>query len=148
MDFLKMRWTFRSRLFLGSLFLFLSACVENGSTVSENFVNAYIELRVVSREYGEISPDGRIARTEVLKKYGYTRASFEAEAENIKRDPDLWEPFQIAAVARIDSLVGKHTRQRNEGGERHHVKFPQNRKPLHDINQMHSPLRPKKEVHP
>jgi hypothetical protein len=148
MDFLKMRWTFRSRLFLGSLFLFLSACVENGSTVSENFVNAYIELRVVSREYGEISPDGRIARTETLKKYGYTRASFEAEAEKIKRDPDLWEPFQIAAVARIDSLVAKHTRQRNEGGERHHVKYPQNIKPPHEVKKTQHSLHPKKEVHP
>jgi len=111
-------------------------------------VNAYIELRVVSREYGETSPDGRIARTEALKKYGYTRASFEAEAEKIKRDPDLWEPFQAAVVARIDSLVEKHTRQRNEGGERHRVKYPQNTKPPRDIRPMHSPQRPKKEVHP
>jgi hypothetical protein len=75
-----------SRFLLGCLVFFFGGCTDDIPVVSENFVNAYVELRVVSREYGETSPDSRIARTEVLKKYGYTKESFDSAAMNIKQN--------------------------------------------------------------
>jgi hypothetical protein len=114
-----MRWTQGSRFLLGCLVFFFGGCTDDIPVVSENFVNAYVELRVVSREYGETSPDSRIARTEVLKKYGYTKESFDSAAMNIKQTPDLWSPFQKKVIERLDSLSRFYEKQKgNKTAER------------------------------
>ena len=100
---LKMRSTIANSLLLLALAAF-AGCGHKTTPADGTLVNAYVDLRVASAEFGEMSPAARIARTEVLKKYGYTAATFDSAIAKMKRDPDAWEPFQEAVSVRLDSL--------------------------------------------
>lgn len=94
----------RNKLVFGALALFYAACSDRASVPPE-FVRLYGDLRVAEREFGEISPDGRIVRVRILEKYGYTAERFDSIAERIQTHSDLWEPFQVAVSKYIDSLA-------------------------------------------
>lgn len=83
----------------------LVACRDENPTVNEKFVAAFVEMRVIEQTYGADSPMCRLARGEVLKKYGFTREAFQAEAQRILDDPSFWMPFQNRVVDRIDSTL-------------------------------------------
>ena len=90
---LKMRSTIANSLLLLALAIF-AGCGHKPTPADGTLVNAYVDLRVASIEFGETAPAARIARTEVLKKYGYTAVTFDSAIAKMKRDPDAWEPFQ------------------------------------------------------
>lgn len=100
---LKMRLTIANSLLLLALAIF-AGCGHKPTPADGTLVDAYVDLRVASIEFGETAPAARIARTEVLKKYGYTAVTFDSAIAKMKRDPDAWEPFQNAVSARLDSL--------------------------------------------
>ena len=100
---LKMRSTIANSLLLLALAIF-AGCGHKPTPADGTLVNAYVDLRVASIEFGETAPAARIARTEVLKKYGYTAVTFDSAIAKMKRDPDAWEPFQHAVSDRLDSL--------------------------------------------
>lgn len=100
---LKMRSTIANSLLFLAL-VALAGCGHKPTPADETLVNAYVDLRVASIEFGETAPAARVARAEVLKKYGYTPATFDSAMAKMKRDPDAWEPFQNAVSARLDSL--------------------------------------------
>jgi hypothetical protein len=100
---LKMRSTIANSLLLLALAIF-AGCGHKPTPADGTLVDAYVDLRVASIEFGETAPAARIARTEVLKKYGYTAVTFDSAIAKMKRDPDAWEPFQNAVSARLDSL--------------------------------------------
>lgn len=95
------RWRWLSLL---CICIYLLGCESLSPTISEEFVNAYIELRIVSLELGDVNPNARIKRTEILKKYNYSTESFNQESERIKTDPKLWLLFQQKVVSIVDSL--------------------------------------------
>ena len=100
---LKMRSTIANSLLLLALAIF-AGCGHKPTPADGTLVDAYVDLRVASIEFGETAPAARIARTEVLKKYGYTAVTFDSAIAKMKRDPDAWEPFQNAVSDRLDSL--------------------------------------------
>ena len=63
-------------------------------------------MRVAEQIYGGDSPTARLARLDVLKKYGYTREEFLKATDKVLDDDKLWLPFQAAVSDRIDSLLG------------------------------------------
>ena len=95
----------RNKIGLGIFALSVLACSESSNSIPPDFVRLYVDLRVASREYGEISTDGRIVRMRILEKYGYTAERFDSVAECIQKSPDLWEPFQEAVVEYTDSIA-------------------------------------------
>lgn len=82
----------------------LIAC-NSGDAVPGEFVRLYGDLRVAEREFGEATPDGRLARVQILKRYGWTAERFDSMAAKIQKDPQLWEPFQDSVVAYVDSVA-------------------------------------------
>lgn len=83
---------------------FFTGCEKNAK-VNSNFVDAFVELRIVDIAYGNDSPTARLVRQETLKKCGYTREQFLAETEKLLNDEKRWVAFQQAVVNRIDSLM-------------------------------------------
>lgn len=83
----------------------LWGCNDEAPTVEEKFVSAFVDMRVMETIYGADAPTTRIARKDILKKYGYTRESYLARVEEIKADERYWVPFQKQVVARVDSIL-------------------------------------------
>ena len=86
------------------LCFFLISCEKLSPLVSEDFINAYIELRAISLELGDVNPNARIQRMEILRKYNFTTESFNQESERIRSKPELWLLFQQKVVDTLDSL--------------------------------------------
>ncbi|MCQ2123055.1 MAG: hypothetical protein MJZ25_02610 [Fibrobacter sp.] len=76
-------------------------------SVDQNFVDTFIELRVVEVTYGATSPMARMVRQDVLKKHGYTIEKFLAKTDALLEDESMWVPFQKAVTVRVDSLVAE-----------------------------------------
>ena len=103
----------RNKILFGTLAVLATACSENISVPAE-FVRLYGVLSIAEREVGETSPEGRIARVQILERYGYTANRFDSIAEQIQSNSDLWEPFQESVLVYVDSiavLVGAVTPQ-------------------------------------
>lgn len=83
---------------------FIAGC-SNEVTADARFVEAFIDLRTAEIAYGTTSPTARLARHEILKKYGYTREEFLAQAQSVLDDERMWVPFQRAVNAGLDSLL-------------------------------------------
>ena len=73
--------------------------------VDNRFVETFVELRVLEFTYGGDSPTTRLARQDVLKRYGYTREEYLTKMEELLEDENLWVPFQKAVNVRLDSLL-------------------------------------------
>ncbi|MCQ2093158.1 MAG: hypothetical protein MJY85_10830 [Fibrobacter sp.] len=76
-------------------------------SVDQNYVDAFVELRVIDITFGAQSPASRIARQEVLKKHGYTLESFLAKTDKVLEDENMWVPFQKAVTVRIDEKIAE-----------------------------------------
>lgn len=85
-------------------FIVLTGC-ESEPKVDPKFVDAFIDLRVAEITFGADSPTARLARQNALKNSGYTREQFLAETDKLLSSEKLWVPFQVAVVARIDSIM-------------------------------------------
>lgn len=94
----------RSKFLFGFLALSVCACSESVS-VPKEFVRLYGDLRIAEREYGETTPDGRVARTLILEKYGYSVQRFDSVAEWILANSNVWSAFQDSVVAYVDSVA-------------------------------------------
>lgn len=94
-----------SRNSLVGLFAVCLIACNNSDSVPSEFVRLYGDLRVAEREFGEKTPDGRLARVQILKKYGWTAERFDSVAAKIQLDAKLWEPFQNSVVAYVDSVA-------------------------------------------
>lgn len=110
----------RKHSLLAGLFLLLallcSAC-ENSGQPSDKFIEAYIELRVATELHGT-TPSAGLARREILKKYGYTRESFNAEADRLRSDYNLWVEYERRVLERLDTLANAHSRPVSDNGNR------------------------------
>lgn len=93
-------------LALSFVLIFLCACAEE-SSVEQQFVDAFVEVRVAEVTYGNGSATARLVRQDILKKYGYTREQFLAQSEAVLADEKLWLPFQKAVTARVDTLIAE-----------------------------------------
>ncbi|WP_405327485.1 hypothetical protein [Fibrobacter sp.] len=82
------------------------ACSDSPPKADDRLVAAFVEMRVAEQIYGGDSPTARLARLDVLKKYGYTREEYLRAADKVLDDDKLWLPFQAAVSDRIDSLLG------------------------------------------
>ena len=100
---LKMRSTIANSLLLLALAAF-AGCGHKPTPADGTLVNAYVDLRVASAEFGEMSPAARIARTEVSEEIRLYRGDVRLRDRKMKRDPDAWEPFQEAVSVRLDLL--------------------------------------------
>ncbi len=76
-------------------------------SVDQNYVDTFVELRVIDITFGAQSPASRIARQEVLKKHGYTLESFLAKTDKVLEDENMWVPFQKAVTVRIDEKIAE-----------------------------------------
>ncbi len=93
------------KLFVISIIAFcFCACSQTPEPVSENFLNAYVEIRIVNDIYGE-RPDAGLLRRDILKKYNISAESFSAETNRILNDYHLWNDFQKSVLAKFDSLA-------------------------------------------
>jgi len=92
-------------VFFGVVAMIVCACSENAFKPDERLVAAFVEMRVVEQLYGE-TPEARLARRDILAKYGYSREDFIKEVEIILDDGKRWMPFEAAVSERIDSLLG------------------------------------------
>ncbi len=99
------RFGFLPILLAALLSVALVACRDENPTVNEKFIAAFVEMRVIEQTYGADSPMCRLARADVLKKYGYTRESFMAESKKILENPSYWNPFQNRVLDHIDSTL-------------------------------------------
>ena len=84
----------------------LCACSDPVPKPDDKLVAAFVEMRVAEQIYGGETPMSRLIRRDVMKKYGYTREQFIAEADKILNDEKRWLSFQLAVSDRIDSLLG------------------------------------------
>lgn len=87
-------------LFLGASFLGCS----RSENFSEKFLNAYIEMRIVSDMYNS-RPEAGIWRKAILKKYGYSEKSFRKEADDLRSDYEIWLQFQAEVLKKLDLLI-------------------------------------------
>lgn len=83
----------------------LTSCEKKNPTVDEKLVDAFVDIRTMEQTLGTDAAEARIARREILEKYGFTLETFKASVDNVLADKDLWVPFQKAVVARIDTLL-------------------------------------------
>lgn len=83
-------------------------------SVDQNFVDTFVELRLVDITYGATAPASRIARQDILKKHGYSLESFLAKTDDVLEDEKMWVPFQKAVTARIDSLLSDRNKLKKE----------------------------------
>lgn len=77
----------------------------NEVSVDQNFVDTFVELRIVEVTYGPNSPMTRMTHRKVLEQHGYTLEKFLAKTDKILEDENMWVPFQKTVSARVDSLV-------------------------------------------
>lgn len=89
--------------FLLAALAMLTGCKES-LKINQQFVNAYVDMRVSDFVYGADTPVARLSRQEILKKYGYSREQFLAETDRLLAEDEKWVEFQKAVVLRIDSL--------------------------------------------
>ena len=92
--------------FFGAVSFALLACSDSPEKADERLVSAYVEMRVAEQTYGGESPFGRIARRDILTKYGYSREDFIKSVDKVLNDEKRWLVFQVAVTDRIDSLLG------------------------------------------
>ena len=85
--------------------LALWGCNEESPEVEEKFVAAFVDMRVMETIYRAESATTRLARRDILKKYGYTRETYLARIEQIMANEMYWVPFQKQVVAKIDSTL-------------------------------------------
>lgn len=76
-------------------------------SVDQDFVDLFIELRVVETTYGATSPMARMVRQKVLRDHGYTIEKFISKTDKILEDEKMWVPFQKAVTVRVDSLMAE-----------------------------------------
>ena len=95
------RWNVRIFALMFAAVL-LVACFNDEPTVDERFVDAFVDMRAMEMMYGAQSPTTRVARREILQKYGYTQETF---AQEIQADEHYWLPFQKKVVNRLDSVL-------------------------------------------
>ena len=98
------RWNVRIFALMFAAVL-LVACFNDEPTVDERFVDAFVDMRAMEMMYGAQSPTTRVARREILQKYGYTQETFLAMSEKIQADEHYWLPFQKKVVNRLDSVL-------------------------------------------
>ena len=82
------------------------ACSDSPPKADDRLVAAFVEMRVAEQIYGGDSPTARLARLDVLKKYGYTREDFIKACDEVLDDGKRWMVFQKDVSDRIDSLLG------------------------------------------
>ncbi|MBR2091921.1 MAG: hypothetical protein IJ905_16640 [Fibrobacter sp.] len=100
-------WKTRLRFaFFGAVSIALLACSDSPEKADERLVAAFVEMRVAEQVYGGDTPFGRIARRDVLTKYGYSREDFIKSMDKVLDDGKRWLVFQVAVTDRIDSLLG------------------------------------------
>lgn len=103
-------------LFLFFLVLFfLTSCNANKKPPTANFIDAYIELRVATEQFGS-RPEAGLVRRDILKKYGFTRESFDKEATRLRNNYELWQSFEDSLQIRLDTLISQGlnpSRQKN-----------------------------------
>lgn len=76
-------------------------------SVDQNYVDTFVELRVIDATYGATSPIARMSHQKVLKEHGYTIEKFISKTDEILEDEKMWVPFQKAVTVRIDSLIAE-----------------------------------------
>lgn len=91
-------------LYLLFVVVFLVACKTDNKQPSDNFIEAYIEMRVATEHFGK-RPEAGLARAQVLKKYGFTAESFSTEADRLRSNYGLWQEYGKRVTARLDTLV-------------------------------------------
>ena len=84
----------------------LVACSDSPEKADERLVAAFVEMRVAEQVYGGETPFSRIARRDILTKYGYSREEFIKSVDKVLDDERRWLVFQVAVTDRIDSLLG------------------------------------------
>ncbi|MBR3070757.1 hypothetical protein [Fibrobacter sp.] len=95
----------RFAFFGAALFAFV-ACSDSPEKADERLVAAFVEMRVAEQVYGGETPFSRIARRDILTKYGYSREEFIKSVDKVLDDERRWLVFQVAVTDRIDSLLG------------------------------------------
>ena len=111
MGFSRMLWKTGSSLLMRFAFLCVvalafCACSESGTKPDERLVAAFVEMRAAEQNFGGESPAARLARRDILKKYGYTREEFIEACNKVLDEETSWVPFQLAVSDRMDSLLG------------------------------------------
>lgn len=76
-------------------------------SVDQNYVDTFVELRLIDITFGAQAPASRIARQDILKKHGYTLESYLAQTDKMLADETMWVPFQKAVTARIDEKLAE-----------------------------------------
>ena len=93
-------------LVVGVVLLALFIFSKTPEKTDERLVSAFVEMRAAEQLYGGETPTGRLARREILNKYGYTRDEFIKACDKVLDDGNSWVPFQMAVSDRVDSLLG------------------------------------------
>lgn len=94
-------------LFVLLLALFsLNSCSDQ-EVDHENFVNAYVDLRIVQDTLSSDSTNFAEIKSQILKRHGITEEKYESVFRYFNDNPDQWEQFYNEAIARVDSLKNR-----------------------------------------
>jgi hypothetical protein len=73
----------------------------------EKFIDTYVDLRIAQDTIRTDSLDIQKLTEEILKKHDLTEEKYKSMFEYYNQNPELWEQFYDAAIARVDSLKKK-----------------------------------------
>lgn len=93
--------------------LFFFACDEQKKMPSAEFIGAYVELRLATEQYGT-RPEAGLVRRDILQKYGLTREGFNAEADRIRSNFEIWNAFEDSVIAYMERFDPSASLEENE----------------------------------
>jgi hypothetical protein len=106
------------RFWLGMGLLVLAGCQSSRYEPDAEFVDLYVDLKLVSAALGHDLAQAAEMRRAVLARHGVTPAEFHEQYERLAAHPEAWRPFQERVIARMDEFAENrkdttHGRQRD-----------------------------------
>lgn len=69
-----------------------------------NLVEAYVELRLATRRFGQRTPQGQAARQAILELKGYSLESYTLQVSQLKENYHEWYDFQEAVLKHFEAI--------------------------------------------
>lgn len=69
-----------------------------------SLVEAYVELRLATRRFGQRTPQGQAARQAILELKGYSLDSYTLQVNQLKENYQEWYDFQEAVLEHFEAV--------------------------------------------
>ncbi len=107
-------FTVNTVLFLLCL-AFLSACQVKSFIPGNDFVNLYVDLKLVSVQFAGQTEQAETARRVLLSQYKISPSQYEKLYQTLLKHPDAWDGFYARVLERLERLKKQSM---NEGLEK------------------------------